>query len=179
MRRGLVKWFLAGGMRWFLAGYAVAPLLIGLLAAIVVAIVERSVTGLLIVPGVAIMWLLSPLGLLVGMLYGISPAGGPWDGRLVYMGLMAGLVVLVRAGLWLEKRNPVPNGGDGTLRVPTARVVTARRAHLFPTATWSRLTGRLATVPWKQLIGPALLVIAGVGFLILGCAGWAAVGAGV
>jgi len=174
MRWILWRWFLAGGMRSFLAGYIGCPLLIGLLAAIMVAIAERSVAGLLIVPVVAIICLLSPLGLLVGMVCGISPEGsGPWDGRLVFMGLMAGLAVLVAAGLWLETRNPVPHGGDGTLRVPAARVVTAYR---FPTTTWNRLIGRLATVPWKQLIGPTLLVIAGVGFLCLGCAGFAVVG---
>jgi hypothetical protein len=124
------------------------------------------------------MCFLAPLGLIVGMVCGISPEGwGPWDGRLVYMGLVAGLVVLVIAGLRLEKRNrrtnPVLDGGDGTPRVPTARVVTAQRACLFPTVAWNRLIGRLATVAWKQLTGPALLVIAGVALFCLGLAGWA------
>ncbi len=164
MRWILRTWFLAGGMRSFLAGYAVSPLLIGLLAAIVVAIVERSVVGLLIVPGVLMMCFLAPLGLLMGMLLGTPPGCGPWDGRLVYMGLMAGVVVLVVAGRRLEKRNRAPDGGDGTLRVPAACVVTARRAYRFP------------TVAWNQLIGPTLLVIAGAGLFFVGCAGFAVVG---
>jgi hypothetical protein len=163
-------------MRSFLAGYAGCPLLLGL-AAIVVAIAKHSVGELLLILPVMLMaCLVAPAGLIVGMVGGIEPGWGPWDGRLVHMGLMAGLVALVIVGRRLEKRYPIPDGGDGTPRVPTARaVVTARRAYLFPTATWNRLIGRLATVPWKQLIGPVLLVIAGVGFLILGWAGWAAV----
>jgi hypothetical protein len=68
------------------------------------------------------------------------------------MGLLAGLGALVIVGRWLEKRNPVPNVGDDTPRVPSARVVTA---HRFP------------TVPWKQLIGPILLVLAGAGLSAL------------
>ena len=130
---------------------------------------------MMIVPGVLMACLVAPLGLIVGMVCGISPEGwGPWGGRLAFMGLMAGLVVLVIAGLRLEKRNAVLNGGDDTLRVPTARaVVTARRACLFPTSTWNRLIGRLATVPWKQLIGPTLLVIAGAAFFCLGSRGCA------
>jgi len=150
-----------GGMRWFLVGYTACPLLLGLL----VAIVERpsvadSVLGLLMAP---IAWLVAPLGLIVGMLCGISPGWGPWDGRLVFMGLMAGLVVLVAAGLRLENRNRVLVGGDGTPRVPTARVVTARRAY------------RLATVAWNQLSGRMLLVIAGAGLFCLGAVGCAMV----
>jgi hypothetical protein len=188
MRWILRRWLLAGGMRSFLAGYVGCPLLLGLLgllAAIVIAIAKHSVeVPLMILPGMLMACLLAPPGLIVGMVCGISPEGahwdgGPWGGRLVYMGLMAGLVVLVIAGRWLEKRYPVPDDGDGTPHLPAARaVVTARRAYLFPTTTWNRLIGRLATVPWKQLIGPVLLVIAGVGFLILGCTGWVAVGAG-
>lgn len=100
---------------------------------------------------------------------GIEPGWGPWDGRLVFMGLIAGLFVLVIAGVLLE--NPAPDGGDGTPRVPTARVVMGRRAYLFPTTTWNQRVGRLATVPWKQLIGPILLLIAGAGFFCLGCRG--------
>jgi hypothetical protein len=88
------------------------------------------------------------------------------------MGLMAGLVVLVAAGRWLEDRDTAPNGGDATLRVPAACVVTARRAYRFPTTTWNRFIGRLATVAWNQPIGSTLLVIAGTGFFCLGCAGW-------
>lgn len=173
MRWILRRWFLAGGMRSFLAGYAGLPLLVGLvglLAAIVVAIAEHSAAGLpLILPGMLMACFLAPFGLIVGMVGGISPEwarwdAGPWDGRLAYMGLMAGLVALVIVGRWLEKRYPVPSGGDDTPRVPSARVVTAH------------LIDRLATVPWKQLIGPILLVISGVGFLILGCAGWVGLG---
>lgn len=175
MRWILRKWFLAGGMRSFQAGYAGIPILIGLVTAIVVAIHDHSVMGsLLIVPGVLIGCLMAPVGLIVGMVSGIEPEWGPWSGRLLYLGLMAGLVALVIAGRWLEKRNPVPDDGDDMPRVPSARVVTA---HLFPTTTRNRLIGRLARVPWKQLIGPILLVIAGVGFLSLGCVGWAALGA--
>ena len=59
------------------------PLFIGLSAAIA----DRSVAELmLIVPLVPIMCLLSPLGLLVGIpgvLIGIGPEWGPWDGRLL------------------------------------------------------------------------------------------------
>jgi hypothetical protein len=161
-------------MRSFLAGYAGLPLLIGLVATIVAAIHDRSAGSLMIVPGVLFACFVAPVGLIVGMVGGISPEWGPSDGRPVHMGLMAGLVALVIVGRWLEKRNPVPTDGDGTPRVPSARVVTA---HLFPTTMWNRFIGRLATVPWKQLIGPILLVIAGVGFLCLGCVGWAAVGA--
>jgi len=178
MRWILSRWFLAGGSRSFLAGYIGCPLIFGLLATIVVAILDHSfVTGLPIVPGVLMLCLVAPLGLILGMVCGISPGWGLWDGRLAYMGLMAGLVVLTIAGLRVQKRNPVPNGGDDTLRVPTARaVVTARRAYLLPTITWNRLIGRLATVPWKQLIGPTLLVIAGAAFFCLGCRGCAEIG---
>src|SRR5215468_10629934 len=107
MRWMLRRWFLAGGMRSFLAGYAVCPLLLGLLgllAAIVVAIAKHSVEGLLVIlPGMLMACVMAPPGLIVGMVCGISPEGapwdgGPWDGRLVYMGLMAGLVVLVIVG---------------------------------------------------------------------------------
>lgn len=174
MRWILRRWLLAGGTRSFLAGYAGLPLLIALVATIVVGIHGRREAGLLI-PGTLFACFVAPVGPVLGILVGISPGWGPWDGRLVYMGLMAGLVALVIAGRWLEKRHPVPNGGDDTPHVPSARVVTA---HLFPTTTWNRLIGCLATVPWKQLIGPVLLVIAGVGFLILGCVGWAALAAG-
>jgi hypothetical protein len=166
-------------MRSFLAGYAGLPLLIGLVVALVVVIHDRSVAGaVMIIPGVLFACFLAPVGLIVGTVAGIVPEwarwnAGPWDGRLVYMGLMAGLVALVIVGRWLEKCNPVPNNDDAP-RVPAARAVTPYR---FPTTTWNRLIGRLATVPWKQLIGPTLLVLAGAGFLILGCAGWAGVGA--
>lgn len=161
MRWILRRWFLAGGMRSFLAGYAGCPLIIGLVAVIVLAIAKHSVAELLLVPGALLACLLAPFGLLAGMEHGIGLGRGPWDGRLVYMGLMAGLVVLVIVGRRLEKRNPVPDGGDGTPRVPMARVVTA---HLFP------------TVPWKQLIGPILLVLAGAGLFCLGCVGLSASG---
>lgn len=87
-----------------MAGYAAGPLFIGLSAAIA----DRSVAELmLIVPVVPIMCLLSPLGLLVGipgMLIGIGPEWGPWDGRLLLTGLAAGVVILAPVGLWLEKR---------------------------------------------------------------------------
>ena len=162
-----MRWLLAGGMRSFLAGYVACPVLIGLVFAIVVVIHDRSVEEpLMIVPGMMLVCFLAPLGLIVGMVCGIWPEGwGPWDGRLVYMGLMAGLVALVIAGRWLEKRNSVPDGGDGTLHVPAACVVTARRAY------------RLPMVAWNQLTGPALLVIAGVGLFFVGCVGWAVLGA--
>ena len=94
--------------RWFLAGYAAGPLLLAFWFG------ERFVATLALAP---LVWLLSPVGLILGMLCGIAPGWGPWGGRLVFMGSMAGLVALVAAGLWLEDRNPVPNGGDGTLRV--------------------------------------------------------------
>lgn len=149
MRWILQRWFLAGGMRWFLAGYAAGPILM-------VATVEHSALGLLIVPG---MWLMAPLGLILGMLSGIEPAWGPWDGRLISIGFAAGLVVLVTTGLWLEKRRPVPGGGDGTPRVPMARVVSARLAY------------RLATVAWSRLIGRTLLAIAGAALSCLGALG--------
>lgn len=171
MRWILRRWFLAGGIRSFLAGYAGCPLFLGLLATIVVAIAKHSVAGLMIVPGVLMACFLAPLGLIVGMVGGIEPGWGPWDGRLVYMGLMAGLVALVIAGRWLEKRNSVPDGGNDTLRVPAACVVTARRAYRFPMTTWNRLIGRLAAVTWNQLIGPILLVIAGAGLFLLGAFG--------
>jgi hypothetical protein len=153
-------------VRWFLAGYTACSLLIGLF----IAIVKHSTGGLLIVPGVLMIWLGAPLGLIVGMLGGFSPGMGPWDGRLVFMGLVAGLAVLVAAGLWLGNRhrctNPVLDGGDGTPRVPTVRVVTARRAY------------RLATVTWDQLIGRMLLAIAGAGLFCLGCIGLGCGGTG-
>jgi len=171
MRWILRRWLLAGGARSFLAGYIGCPLLIGLVAAIVAAIAKHSVAGLLIVPVVPLVCLVAPVGLIVGMAFGIEPGWGPWDGRLVFMGLMAGLVALVIIGRWLEKRDSAPDGGDATLRVPAASVVTARRAYRFPTTTWHRFIGRLATVPWNQPLGSALLVIAGVGFFFLGCAG--------
>jgi len=151
--------------RWFLAGYAGIPLLIGLLGAIAIAIAEHSVGGLMtIVPAVLIACFLAPLGFAVGIVSGISPEGwGPWHGRLVYMGLMAGLAVLVIAARRLEKRNrhtsPVPDGSAGKPCVPAACVLTARRAYRFPTAAWNRL------------IGPTLLVIAGVALFCLGIAG--------
>lgn len=162
MRWILWRWFLGGGTRSFLAGYAGLPLLLGLLGTIVITIWDRSVAES---PEVIVVVLfacfVSPLGLILGMVRGFLPRwSGPWDGRLVFMGLMAGLVALVIAGRWLEKRHSVPDGGDGALRVPAACVVTARRSYRFP------------TVPWKQLIGPTLLVIAGVGFFFLGCAGF-------
>ncbi|HEX8108133.1 MAG TPA: hypothetical protein VF516_10425 [Kofleriaceae bacterium] len=145
------------------------------MAAIEAAIANHPVAGLLIAPVVLLVCFgalcgMAPFGLIVGMVVGIDPAWqerlgwlrwlgwGPWGGRLVFMGLTAGLIALVIAGRWLEKRNPVPNGDDDTPRVPSARAVTA---HLF------------TTVPWKQLIGPILLVIAGAGFLCLGCFGLA------
>ena len=173
MRPILRRWLLAGGMRSFLAGYAGCSLIIGLIDAI-----NHPVAGLLIVPVALLvcfgaLCVAAPFGLIVGMVVGIDPGWqgwqgwqrwlrwGPGGGRLMFMGLTAGLVALVIAGRWLEKRNPVPNGDDDTPRVPSARAVTA---HLFP------------TVPWKQLIGPILLVIAGAGFLCLGCAGLAASG---
>ena len=167
MKRILRRWFLAGGMRSFLAGYIACPLLIGLVVAIVVAIHDGSVEGaMMIVPGLMLACFFAPLGLIAGMACGIWPDGwGPWDGRLVYMGLMAGLVALVIAGRRLQKRNPVPDGGDGMLRVPAACVVTAQRSY------------RLPTVAWNQVTGPALLVIAGVGLFFVGCLGWAVLGA--
>lgn len=175
MRWILRRCLLAGGKNSFLAGYAGIPLLIALLAAIVVGIHGRPETGVLIVPGTLFACFVAPLGLILGMVCGISPGWGPWDGRLVYVGLMVGLVALVIAGQWLKERHPVLDGCDDTPRVPSARVVTA---HLFPTTTRNRLIGRLATVPWKQLIGPLLLMIAGVGFLLLGCIGLAELAAG-
>jgi hypothetical protein len=188
MRWILRRWFLAGGMRSFLAGYIGCPLLIGLVAAIVAGIEKQPAAGLLVVPGallaVPMACVLAPVGLIMGMVSGIESGWpgwpgwwgwGPWDGRLVFMGLVAGLVVLVIVGRWLEKRNRAADGGDDTPRVPTARAVTP---YLFPTSTWNRLIGRLATVPWKQLIGPSLLVIAGAGFLCLGCIALAVWGAG-
>jgi asparagine N-glycosylation enzyme membrane subunit Stt3 len=161
MRWILWRWFLGGGMRSFLAGYAGLPLLLGLLGTIVVTVLDRSMAeSPIIVFGVLIACFVSPLGLILGMVRGFWPGWwGPWDGRLVFMGLMAGLVALVAAGRRLEKRNPVPDGGDGALHVPAACVVTARRAYRFP------------PVAWKQLIGPTLLVIAGAGLFFLGCAG--------
>jgi hypothetical protein len=96
------------------------------------------------------------------------------------MGLVAGLVILVIAGLRLESRNrrtiPVLDSGDGMPRVPAARVVTAQRAYRFPTTTWNRLIGRLATVAWNQLISPTLLVIAGGVLGCLGLLGFAMIG---
>lgn len=172
---------LAGGMRSFLAGYVGCSLIIGLMGAI------AAGPGALLVGVIGCVG--APFGLIVGMVVGIDPGWreqpgwqgwwiwGPWGGRLVFMGLTAGLVALAIAGQWLEKRYPVPDGGDGTPRVPTAQaVVTARRAYLFPTSTWSRLIGRLATVPWKQLTGPILLAIAGAGFVCLGLVGLAMLG---
>lgn len=178
MRWILRRWLLAGGKRSFLAGYAGCPLLLGLVAAIVTGIADHSVAeSLRSVPGVLLVtllaYVLAPLGPIAAMASGISRGWGLWDGRLVYMGLMAGLVVLVAAGRRLEQRNPVPDGGDDAPRVPSARVVTAQ---LFPTSTWNRLIGRLATVAWNQLAGPVLLVIAGACFFLLGCAGLAVVG---
>ncbi|HEX3764900.1 MAG TPA: hypothetical protein VHW23_39665 [Kofleriaceae bacterium] len=163
-------------MRWFLAGYIGCPLLVGFLVAIVFVVTGRSIAGLLMLaPGVMIACLVAPLGLLVGVLCA-SPGWGLWDGRLTYMGLMAGLVILVIAGLRLEDRVPVRDDGAGAPSVPTARVVTGGQAHLFPTSTWNQLIGCSATFPWKQLISPTLLVIAGAGFFCLGCAGFAVVG---
>lgn len=170
MRWILWRWFLGGGMRSFLAGYAGLPLLLGLLAAIALTIYERSMAeSPIIIPGVLMACFLAPLGLGVGMVRGFWPEWGPWGGRLVFLGLLAGLVVLVAVGRWLERCNPVSNDGDGTPRVPVARVVTA---HLFPTVAWNRVIDCLAMVTRNQFIGPALLVIAGVGFFCLGCAGW-------
>jgi hypothetical protein len=164
-------------MRSFLAGYVGCALLIGLMGAIVAG------PGALLVGVIGCV--AAPFGLIVGMAVGIDPGWrdhlgwlgwlgwGPWGGRLVFMGLTAGLVALVIVGRWLEKRNPVPDGGDDTLRVPSARAVTP---YLFPTSTWNRLMGRLATVPWNRLIGPILLAIAGAGFVCLGLVGVAMLG---
>jgi hypothetical protein len=125
---------------------------------------------MLIVPAVPIMCLLSPPGLLVGiplMLIGIGPEWGPWDGRLLLIGLVAGGgVILAPVGLWLEKRNPSPNGGDATPRVPTARVLTTRRAYLF------------SAVAWNHLSGPTLLAISGACLSCLGVLGLCVIGEG-
>lgn len=156
MRWVLRRWLLAGGMRSLLAGYAGCPLVIGLSAAIA----GHSIAGLLIVPGALMACFLAPLGLIAGMVGGVELGWGPWEGRLVYMGLLAGLVALAIAGRWLENRNPVPDGGDGTPRVPAARVVTAQ---LVPTVAWNRLI--------RPILGPILLVIAGAGLFLLGILG--------
>jgi hypothetical protein len=87
-------------VRWFLAGYAAGPLL--LMFCVAIAIGHLSVANL--VSGLVMMWLMSPVGLMVGMLCGTWPGWGPWDGQLVFMGFAAGLFVLVAAGLWLENR---------------------------------------------------------------------------
>jgi hypothetical protein len=172
-----MRWLLAGGMRSFLAGYVGCALLIGLMAAIVAG------PGALLVGVIGCV--AAPFGLIGGMAVGIDPGWRdhlgwlgwlgwrPWGGRLVFMGLTAGLVALVIVGRRLEQRYPVPDGGNDTPRVPSARAVTG---HLVPTDTWNRLIGRLATVPRKQLIGPALLVIAGAGFVCLGLVGVAMLG---
>jgi hypothetical protein len=103
---------LAGGMRSFLAGYVGCSLIIGLMGAIVAG------PGALLVGVIGCV--AAPFGLIVGMVVGIDPGWreqlgwlgwlgwGPWGGRLVFMGLTAGLVALVIVGRWLEKRNPVP-----------------------------------------------------------------------
>jgi hypothetical protein len=164
MRWILRRWLLAGGARSFLAGYIGCPLLIGLVVAIWGGFAKHALAeSLMTLPLVLLAaCVAAPFGLIVGMVVGIDPGWlrwGPWGGRLVFMALMAGLVAPVIAGRWLEKRHPVPSGGDDTPRVPAARVVTARRAYRFPTATWNRF------------IGPTLLVIAGTGFVCLGCVG--------
>jgi hypothetical protein len=66
--------------------------------------------------------------------------------------------VLAAYGLWMMRRNPVPDGGDATLHVPAACVVTARRAYRLPEDP--------PTVARNQRIGRTLLVI-GVGACLL------------
>ncbi len=85
---------------------------------------------------------------------------------------MAGFAALAIFGWWLAQRSPDPDGYDGALHVPPARVVTVRRAFRFPAAA--------PTVTWNQLIGYTLLVI-GVGacaLIVLGVAFVALVGDG-
>lgn len=160
MRWILQRWFLAGGSRSFVAGYLGCPLLVGL----VIAIVARSfVAGLLVIPGALMTCVVAPLGMIAGLLCGV-PGWGPWDGRLVFSGLLVGLVVLVAAGALLERPTVVTGSGEPTVQVPAARVV--------PT-TWNQLVGRWTAVAWRPLVGPTLLVIAGVGTCCLGCAGFA------
>jgi hypothetical protein len=135
------------------------------------------------VPAALFVCFLAPLGLIVAVVVGFDSRfpgfpgwvrWGPWDGRLVYMALMAGLAVLIVMGRRLEKRHSVSDGGDGTPWVPSVRVVAP---DLSPTSAWNRLIGCLATIPWKQLIGPTLLVIGGAGLLYLGVVGVAVIGA--
>jgi hypothetical protein len=156
MRWILRSWFLAGGVRSFLAGYIGGPLLVGL----VIALVARSfLTALVVIPGTVMACLGAPLGLIAALLSGV-PAWGPWDGRLVFIGLLAGVAVLMAAGRRLDRRTVVASDGDPMLQVPAARVVTT---------AWNQLVGC-----WKQLVGATLLVVAGAGVSCLGCVGFAA-----
>lgn len=109
------QWHLS---RWFLAGYAASPLVAFWLG-------ERQPLALAPV----MMWILAAVGLTVGMLC---------TGWFAWLNMASGLALLVMLGLWLEN----PTGG-GRLRVPTARVVTTRRAYLFPPGTRSQLIGRI------------------------------------
>ena len=98
------------------------------------------------------MWILAPVGLALGIL---------WTGQPPFLRLVTGSVVLLTASLWLEQRSRVLDSADGTL--PMVRAVTARRAYLVPTNTWSQLIGRILLA----ITGAALPYVGGLGL------GWA------
>lgn len=125
--------------RWFLAGYAVGPLVAFWLGG-------RPPGPLVLAP--VMMWILAPVGLLQGAL---------WTGQPQFMRWMMGLVLLVSVSLWLEKRGRILDSADDTL--PVARAVTARRAYLFPTSTWSQLIGHILLA----IVGAALPYVGGLG----------------